>query len=91
MALHKYRGLRRVNPAGQIQGRRTERVLGQLAGAVGNGDGMQVNDTEKGVVGCLQVDPIADGPKPIAQVQRAGGLNTGKNPWPWHQDQASLV
>jgi len=39
----------------------------------------------------LQVDPIADGPKPIAQVQRAGGLNTGKNPGPWHRDQASLV
>ena len=75
MALHKNRGLAWINAAGEIEGRRRQRVLGQLAGVVRNGDGMQVHDTEKGVVAVLQVDPIADRSQPVPQVQRTRGLN----------------
>jgi hypothetical protein len=42
---------------------------------MGNGDGMQINHAKKRVVAVLQIHPVADGAKPIAQVQRPGWLN----------------
>ena len=35
---------------------------------MGNGDGVEIHDTDKGVVGLLQINPIADGTQPIAEV-----------------------
>jgi len=52
---------------------------------MGNGDGVEIHHTDKGVVALLQVNPVADGTKPIAEMQRSCRLHPGKNPWPAHQ------
>jgi len=75
MALHKHRAFFRINPAGQIKGRCAEGVLRQTARVVGNGDRVQIHDTEEGVVGVLEVHPVADGTQPVAQMEGAGGLD----------------
>ena len=52
---------------------------------MGNRDRVQVHDADIGVVGGLQVNSVADGPKPITEMQRSSRLNTGEDPWPRHQ------
>jgi hypothetical protein len=52
---------------------------------MGNRDRVQVHDADIGVVGVLQVNPVANGPKPITEMQCSSRLNTGEDPWPRHE------
>ena len=52
---------------------------------MGNRDRVQVHNTDVSVVGVLQVNPVADGSKPIAEMQRPRRLNTREDPWPRHE------
>ena len=85
LALHKHRTAFGVHATGQVERCCGTGVLSQAAGVMGNGDGVEIHDTDKGVVGLLQINPIADGTQPIAEVQCSGRLHPGKNPWPAHQ------
>ena len=47
-----------------------------------NGDCMEIHNTKEGVVAALQIHPIADRAKPVAEVQSPGWLDSGQNPRP---------
>ena len=55
----------------------------QLGRVLGDGEGVEVDDAEVGVVGVLVVDPVADGPQVVAEVDVTGGLDAGQDSWPW--------
>lgn len=56
-----------------------EGVLAQYVGALGHGNGVQVDDrVEDAVAGCsliLQLDPLSQGTQIVAQMRDAGGLD----------------
>ena len=82
MALHEHRGALRIDATGQVEGRGAAGVLRQPGRIVGHRDRMQIDHTEKRVVAVLEVDPVADRPQPVAQMQGAGGLDPRQHPRP---------
>ena len=64
---------------GEERGVRLEGVLAQGMGALGYGDGVQVDDRVEDAVGrrglILQLDPLSQGAQVVAQVGDAGGLD----------------
>jgi hypothetical protein len=55
-----------IDATGQVEGRRGQGVLRQAGGVMGNGDRVEVDNTKKGVVVLLKLDPIANSSKPVA-------------------------
>ena len=85
LALNEHRTAFGIHAAGQVQRCGASGVSSELRWVMGNCDCMQIDDTDKRVVGVLKINPVADGTQPIAQMQGAGGLHAGENPRPWHQ------
>ena len=84
MALHKDRGQLGINATGQVEGSSLLGLACQQGWIMGNGDGMQIHHTEKGVVLVLQLHPVADRPQPIAQMKRTRWLDSRENPLAFH-------
>ena len=85
VALHKHCAARWINPAGQIKGRCCQGVIGKTGRVMRHGDRMQIDHTHEGVVVVLQINPVADGTEPVAQMKGSGGLDPGENPRPDHE------
>ena len=76
MALHEDGGHVGVETDREEGRSQFEGAGAQNAGAVGHGEGMQVDDAMKSVAFMLANDPIAQGAKIIAQMDDTGGLDT---------------
>ena len=48
---------------------------------MGDRQGVEVDDAVDAVGGVLHVDPVADGPEVVAEMEGAGGLDARKGAW----------
>ena len=77
MALHEDGGHFGVETDREERRSQFEGARAQNAGAIGHGEGMQVDDATKSIAFMLANDPIAQGAEVIAQMDDTGGLDTG--------------
>jgi len=75
MALHEDRGLLGVEANGEQRGGEIERARADDSGAIGDREGMQIDDSVECVAFGLAGDPVAEGAEIVAEVHRTGGLN----------------
>ena len=79
MALYEQRAAPWIEAAGDQRRRHLPRLGSQLRRVLPDGDRVQVNHTVDRVMAILQRDPVADGPKIVAQGGNAGRLDAGKD------------
>ena len=81
MALHEYGAAAGVDAQRQILRCGHQGATAQYGGILRDGDGVQVDDAEEGIVVVLQLSPLGHGAQRISEVKRVGGgLHTGENP-----------
>ena len=79
MGLDEEGRARRVDPRRQEPDGHVEGAALQGGGVVLAGDGVEIHDGKEALVPVLQRYPVLDGTEPVADVQVAGGLDTGKD------------
>ena len=78
-ALHEQRGPLRVDAHRHQRGRRSQRVVPQLGGVGGGGEGVEIDHAVHRVVLVLVGHPVAERAQQVAQVHAAGRLYSRKH------------
>ncbi len=79
--LHEKFAVAQIQPGGQVDCRELAGAVMQLFRVDGQGDGVQIDDTEDVVVLRLGLRPVAQRAQVVAQVQVACRLDAGKDPF----------
>ena len=89
VALHEHRRHVGIEADGEEGGRQFQCVLADDSGSIGDGQGVQVDDSVEGVAFVLATHPVAQGSEIIAEMYRAGGLDARQDSS--HPNEASGV
>ena len=83
VALHEQDAALRVEAGGHEQRRELTAAVGELIALVRHRHRMEVDDAIHGVVAVLVVDPAANGPQVVAEMQVARGFDAGEHACHW--------
>ena len=75
VALHEHRGHVGIEPDGEQHRRQPHGRLADHARLLGDRQGMEVDDAVEGVGIVLAVDPVAQRPQVVAEMDFTGGLD----------------
>jgi len=89
VALHEQPRFRLIDAGRQQHHRKFERLASQDVGFLRQRQRVHVDEAEDVVGLVLPGDPVFDGAEVVADVNRAGGLNAGKNDGARHIRQLS--
>ena len=70
-----------IEPAGDQDLGQFERLGSDLAGRLGDGQGVEIDDAVEAVGAVLVLDPVPDRPEEVAEVEVTGGLDPGEDAW----------